>query len=309
MYSPITLALGGGGARGLAHFGILEMLARAGVPTERVVGTSIGSFVGALYAFEPDVDRVTARVLDYLASDACRKYQGMLAQGGMLGGAIPKGGPRAWLAQARRVLHAGRWIRRLLTHPSLLPGQLMQDVVADLLPDADIRDAAIPLSIVALDLQSGREVVLERGPVRQAVMASTAIPGVFPPIVWEDMLLTDAGAIDALPLSAARTYGPACLLGVDVSPPTPPPEAYLSVLHVLARINEIGRERRDELLEGTLVVRPQVAGTKWYEFTAADQLLQAGRRAAADVLAQLPRQPATNRATHEPHDSVAVLAR
>jgi NTE family protein len=164
----------------------------------------------------------------------------------------------------------------------------MQDVVVDLLPDADIRDAAIPLSIVALDLHRGREVVLERGPVRLAVMASTAIPGVFPPVAWDGMLLSDAAVIDSLPLTAARADRPRCVLGVDVSPPPPPPTAYPSALHVLARINEIGRGRRGNAPDDTLVVRPQVAGTKWYDFTAADHLLQAGRRAAADVLAQLP---------------------
>ena len=95
---------------------------------------------------------------------------------------------------------------------------MLQDVVDNLIPDADISDAVIPLSVVAVDLRSGHMVVLEKGPLRDAVRASASLPGIFPPIPFNGMLLCDVGVFYSLPTTVARTYAPKkCLVAVDVS--------------------------------------------------------------------------------------------
>ncbi len=177
----ISLALGGGGARGVAHLGVIARLEAAGFEIERLVGVSIGSLVAALYAFVPDIRRVQKRIVSYLDSPGVQRHQQRLY-------ATHGSGDRAALGQAvwwqrlNRFLRANHVCQRVLLHPSILPDDLLRHAVEHLLPDADIADADIPLRVVAVDLLAGRPVVLEHGPVRDAVRAAASIPGIFSPV-------------------------------------------------------------------------------------------------------------------------------
>src|SRR5579871_5097275 len=158
-----TLALGGGGARGLAHLGAIEELLAAGYEVQRIVGVSVGSLVGAQFAFDSNIARVQQRTCEYLRSDAFAKHQRILL------GAHPapaeRNGGRVLSGYHRfaKYVRANRMLYRAVSSSSLLPGVLLEAVVNHLLPDADIADAAIPLSIVAVDLNTGQPVVFERG--------------------------------------------------------------------------------------------------------------------------------------------------
>ncbi|HTI50638.1 MAG TPA: patatin-like phospholipase family protein, partial [Planctomycetaceae bacterium] len=167
-----------------------------------------------------------------------------------------------------------------------LPGALLESVVNRLLPDADIADAPLPLSVVAVDLHTGQSVVFDKGPVRLAVRASASVPGIFPPVPYEGRLLSDIGGFSTMPLRVARTYGPEIVVAVDVDGRLKPMTESPTALEVLIRMIDIGavmfREHLSE--EADLSVLPDVKDVPWFDFRMADAMMEAGRAAARTAL-------------------------
>jgi NTE family protein len=284
-----VLALSGGGARGVAHLGAIEVLLDAGFHFERLVGVSIGSLVAAMYAFDPDIDRVRERALEFILSDkfqeGCQRH---------LTGTRPGNGDESapqQLSVYGRVagyVRANRLFHRLVTRPSLLPRMILDDVIAHLVPDADIADAVVPLSIVAVDLRSGRRVELERGPVREAVRASKSLPGIFPTVEWDDMLLADIGMFDSLPTVVARSYTDGYVIGIDVGAVSRPWSQGNSALAALMRMDEIGESmlRTHSRNAADLIITPAVARVDRFDFSQPLKLVEAGRVAARETLSR-----------------------
>jgi NTE family protein len=158
-------------------------------------------------------------------------------------------------------------------------------VCSHLLPDADIADAEIPLAVVAVDLNKGEPVVLERGPLRIAVQASASLPGIFPPVELDGRLLCDLGVIASLPAQIARRFGPSPIIGVDVASRLRTAE-YKTALDVLMRMMEIGESMfREELRQAAdALIEPDVGNIHWADFSRSESLIQIGRTAAREVL-------------------------
>lgn len=283
---PTSLALGGGGARGVSHLGVIETLLDAGCTIERITGISIGSLAGAMYAFQPDIRAVQRQALDFLLSEPFQRHQQILF--GARPGASEEttGGIFTWYDRVKQYLHANRLFHRVVRSPAMLPGIIIQDVVEHLLPEADIRDAKIPLRIVAVDLHSGRKVVLDEGPVREAVRGSSALPGIFPPVPWNDMLLCDVGVFYSLPTTEAKVLGTEFVVAVDVGSDLKPLHECETALDVLMRMDEIGEAlfRAHVVDTADLLIRPNVSGVEWFDFSQSERLLEAGRLAGRTVL-------------------------
>jgi len=166
----ITLALGGGGSKGNAHIGVLRVLEREGFRIRAVAGTSAGGMAASAYAagYSPD---------------ELEKVMCEVDQRSLFG------------------FHFG-------DEPSLLGVDGITQVMQNLLDDRTFVDLKIPCALVAVDLQSGKKVVLQEGKVLDAVMATIAIPGIFPPKKWGDYLLVDGGVLDPVPISVVREISP-----------------------------------------------------------------------------------------------------
>lgn len=284
-----TLALGGGGARGVAHLGAIAEMLAAGLQIERIVGVSSGSLAGAMFAFEPDIEKVIRRTHDFLYSPQFALHQRDLLAAHPVPAVRSKSGVMSRYQRLAGLVRANRMFLQAVRHSSLLSGRLLEAVVEHLLPDADIADARIPLSIVAVDLNAGRPVVFEKGSVRLAATASAAVPGVFPPVPVADRLLCDIGGFCALPLGVARSYDPQLLIAVDVGSNLKPLARQPTALDVMMRMNDIGSAMfREELRsEADLTMVPDVEDVPWFDFTTADQLIEAGRVAARATLETL----------------------
>ncbi len=184
MTRTLALVLGGGGSRGLAHLGVLEVLEREGIPIGLIVGTSMGAIVGAMYAYGLPVAGIAQRL---------ETMQGL----NMFGGNV-------FTARGRQAS--------------------MSEQLAKELNGIHFEELKIPLLVTAVDMVSGQEVVLQHGSVVSAVLASSAVPVVFPPVELNGMQLMDGGVIDSVCTEAAYQRGwgvdPAKpILAVDVYPP------------------------------------------------------------------------------------------
>ncbi|MBI3836627.1 MAG: patatin-like phospholipase family protein [Planctomycetia bacterium] len=281
----ISLALGGGGARGIAHLGVIAGLEESGFGIERLVGVSIGSLAGALYAFDPDIHRVQRRIVEYLYSSGFRQFQRRLNESRDPGNRARMTRATKW-HRLTQFLRATYVCQQVLLQQSVLPGDVLRHAVEHLLPDADIADARVPLSIVAVDLLQGLPVTLERGSVRDAVRGSASIPGVFPPVVLDGTLLCDIGVLNSLPTLATRSYPTGCLVGVDVSSPLQPITTCQTAVDVLVRMNDVGESmfRRQVFAAADFVIRPEVGMVPWFDFSGPSRLMQLGQQAALEAV-------------------------
>lgn len=177
----IGYALGGGGARGLAHIGVLKVLEEHGLRPGIIAGTSMGSVIGALYA------------------------------SGLGAGDIER---------ALR-LNVGRLARLTDVRPSasgLVQGKHIAEWLKSLVGDLTFPDLKIPFACVATDILNGQEVVLRSGPVITAVRASISIPGIFTPVSVRGRYLVDGGLVNVVPVSTCREVGAEYVVAVNVMP-------------------------------------------------------------------------------------------
>ena len=177
----IALVLGGGAARGFAHVGVIRALEQEKIPIDMVIGTSVGSLIGAIYACDVNSFELewTAFTLE---RDTIFDYAIMSAFTGM--------GP--------------------------VKGDKLEEFVKAKVPIANIENLKLPFAAVATDLNRGTRVVLDHGPVARAVRASSAIPGVFNPVEHQGRLLVDGGVVDNIPISVAREKGADIVIAVDI---------------------------------------------------------------------------------------------
>lgn len=178
MRPKIGLVLGGGGSRGLAHIGVLEVLVREQIPVDLIVGTSMGAIVGSLFALGISPTQIK-QGLNHLRSNSL----------------------------SMKVLGARARQRKL------------RDQLAETMAGKTFADLTIPVTLMAVDMLHGREVALSDGPLLPAVLASSAVPGAFPPVKLKGMPLADGGVIDSLATHAAYDRGADKVIAVDVYPP------------------------------------------------------------------------------------------
>ena len=178
----IGLALASGGARGSAHTGVLKVLEAEGIPISAVAGSSIGAVVGGAYAAGISVERIEK---EWLETDLPKVVRSFLPT-------FPRAG-----------LSSGSEFRKYLQH---------------LLGDVHFDELSIPFAAVGCDIDTGEGVVLDRGPVADAIRASASIPGIFHPVRWEGHLLVDGGLVEPLPVRLCRDLGADLVIGVDIVP-------------------------------------------------------------------------------------------
>lgn len=271
LFQGVVLALGGGGMRGVAHLGVLRVLAQAGVPIRGIAGTSSGALLGALWILHGE--NSIERVRDFVRSGRARRMPDFhrLGQGNLL--------ERAALT----------WqVGRVLVRKSLLSEPQMIDYVRFFLPDITIESMPLRFVAVATDTHTGEEVRLTRGSLVRAVAASSAMPGLVAPLLVEGRYLQDGGAVAEIPVGAARELG-LPVLAVEVSEGLAPAfPGKDGVARAMLRAAAMGWQalRRRLLAEADAVVAPKVNHLHWADYHAVDEAVAAGEQAAREFLAQ-----------------------
>lgn len=275
----IGLALGGGGARGLAHIGVLRVLERERIPIDLIVGTSIGALVGGAYACGISPDELRKRVDAYLnstefQSSAMKAFETAHAKGEL-----------GLTEKIQSYLRNTFYLIQAMFKPGILPNEDFQTTINYFIPDIQIEETRIPFRAVATDLVSGEEIIFSKGPLRQAVMASCAVPGAIAPLKEGERLLSDGGIICLVPSSVARREGADIVISVAVDRCIGS-EELRNVVDVYYRVSEIMGEKLKnyELAEADVVILPEVGDLHWSNFSQAMDLIDEGEKAAKEKL-------------------------
>lgn len=286
-----VIVLGGGGARGAAHLGVMRRLQESELDVTRIVGVSIGAFVGAMCSVGDDLDSVQNRAIALIRSQSFLSKQKLLGCADREARGREKTGMFSWYQRLTRYLAAHHQCNRAVMGRSILTNTFLRQAIDSLVPDIQINDTATPLSIVAADLRTGKPIVLETGSLRTAVEASMAIPGIFQPVEHQGMLLCDIGTIHSLPIEFAKAYPHDFSIGVDVSQNLKVIADCSNALDVMIRMEEIGERmhRRASLHEADLIIRPHVHGIAWFDFHRVEALVDAGYQAASVALREFNR--------------------
>ena len=278
-----ALALGGGGARGLSHLGVLQVLDREGLQPDVIVGTSVGSIMGASYALHPDALEVTRRGLSYLKGDSFSNnpFRKVLFHSEN----VESGFFRSVVQSIKK----SYVFSSLLRKPAIFDSERLFNVICDVIPDVTFADTKIPFAVPAIDIRSGQEILITEGSIRKALLASCSLPGFFPPVEHQGMLLMDAGVIGPVPVSACRQFKPRVLAAVDISNQLESVDAINIGLDAIMRVESIaGRRINDmELSDADIVIQPETGQKDWSDFSDLDELVDNGVIAAKAHVAKI----------------------
>jgi NTE family protein len=247
----IALALGGGGARGAAHLGVLAVLEREGLTPDLITGTSVGSIIGAGYAAGIPVEEMLGIMRSLKWGDLTRL----------------------------------NWSSRL----SVLDTTPLRRIVDKAIGGKDFCDLDIPFAAVACNVLTGEQVILREGPVSSAVTASSAVPGIFSPVEYGDALLVDGGTVANLPVRVARELGADYVVAVDIVPgldgshrPHDMKDMLLMTFDIRSRATQAADEDAADCL-----ICPSLTGMPPWDFSVVEQMETLGRAAADEALPQL----------------------
>ena len=255
MSKSVGLALGGGGTRGFAHIGVLQVLEENKIPIDYIAGTSMGSVIGGIYACGTDL-HMLERIVPELNEKDYKDIQ------------IPRYG--------------------------FLKGAKLQELIRIFTKRYDFEQAHIPLRCVAVDALSGQKVEIGEGQIDDAIRASIAVPVIFEPVRWKDRLLLDGGIVERIPIQTARNMGADIVIAVDVgyrggstadTDPVHMMDYFMMTIDMMGWTAVQYQEK-----EADMVIVPDVARLDMASFRDFEISVQRGREAAEAALPDIQKQ-------------------
>ena len=281
----IGLALGGGGARGFAHIGVIKALVREKIPIDLIVGTSSGALIGGAFASGVTPEDLERKIGEYLNS---KEYQSSAVR------TIEQAhdGERASLTRKIQGFFQNKFLLlQAMFKPGILSPEEFQSMIDFFIPDILIQETRIPFRAVTTDLISGEQIVFSEGPLREAVMISSSVPGAIEPRRLGDMLLSDGGIISLVPVNAARTEGADIVIAVDITRALFSDEEIDTAQGICGRAADIAAYHltMHELAAADIVIHPRVGSLHWSVFSHAGSLIAEGEKAAMEKMVDIKR--------------------
>jgi NTE family protein len=277
----VGIALGGGGSRGFAHLGVLAVLEDAGIPIDVIAGTSMGAVVGGLYARFRSIEDVSQRLQLVLKEHQSKASDLNVYPDDSKGD--------HFFDHVTKEIKQRLIINLSISRMALLPSSRLEEAIADLLDDCRIEELPVPFAAVASDLVSGKGVTIRRGPLREAIVASSSIPGFFPPVESNGLLLVDGEVTDLIPVDTCFDLGADIVIAVDVRRDLGLKSELRHTMDVLLRAARITNHRYAEsaLRRADYVIRPALQEVQWSEFDRFSEIVAAGEETARQSLSEL----------------------
>ncbi len=282
MHPKIGLALGGGGARGLSHIGVLRVFEKENIPIFQITGCSIGALIGGLYAQYQSADRVQEFFSDLFRHPIFKELDIQVFN------TMDTDGPARYFNNYLNQLKMYFSLLKTINARSVFSEEMIDKIFA-LYPDATIESLPVRFACIATDLLSGREIVLNEGSLRTAVRASSSIPGIFPPVKLHDLLLVDGAATDSIPVQIVKGQGAHYVFAVDVSKCIENDSPLSNGLQIIYRAEDIVTYHltQERLVGADLVLRPEVRHFSWAAVNKMDEIIAAGEQAAKEALPRI----------------------
>jgi len=247
----IGLALGGGGAKGLAHIGVIKVLEMAGFKISYIAGTSMGALVGGIYAATGDINYIEKIFLEIAEKYAVSRF------------------------------HLPKKENLLFKHQ-----EKVEELLSEKIKDKKFEDLKLPFQAIATNVKNGEEVILDKGDLLLGIKASIALPLVFNPVEINGSLLMDGGFVNPVPVDVVKKMGSEFVIGVDVQSNWPRiGEEKLSLKNIktitaetiTALEYEISKEK---LKLADILMKPPVLDYHWNDFYAAKEIIKKGENEA-----------------------------
>lgn len=281
----VGLVLSGGGAKGMAHIGAIKVIEEAGIPIDYVVGTSMGSIIGGLYAIGYTPEQLDSMVhkqdWGYLLSDRITRSQKNMAEREV----------------DEKYVISVPFSKTAIQDVTggLIKGQNIADLFSELTlgyhDSLDFNKLPIPFACVSENIADGKEYDFHSGVLATAMRASMAIPGVFTPVRLDSMVLIDGGVVNNYPVDVARRMGADVIIGVDVQSQLKPANELENAGAILAQLVDLmGQEKYIQNLKETNIhIKVNVKGYSAASFSknAVDSLIHRGWEAAEEHKAAL----------------------
>lgn len=246
-HKKIGLALGGGGAKGIVHIGIIKALENAGIGVDYIAGTSMGALVGGWYAATKDITALENMVSEIKRDDVFPLLELLKRKDG-----------------------------------SFFRGQTLTERLRKSLGDIEIQNCLIPFTAVATDEGRGEEVRIKKGDLVDAIRASIALPIVFAPVEFDGKMLVDGGLSNPVPANVAKEMGADYVIAVDVSSRQMIPNSSVKEIKdfysILDRtISVIEYQLAKNLLKSAdIILRPPIFSFDWLNFSRAPEIIKTG---------------------------------
>lgn len=243
------LALGGGAVLGAAHVGVLEAIDDFDIEINYIAGTSIGALVAAFFAFGKD-----------------------------------------W-KEIKEIASELKWIditEISLSRYGLLSNKKLGELVIEHIGNKNIEDSVIPLAMIATDVTNGEKVVLNKGSVADAVMASTCIPGIFIPVEIDGQMLVDGGIVENVPINTIRKMGAEYVIGVDLNAkhihkrPDNILDVIINSFHFMMK-----QSVKLQTEDADLLIKPDLRSFNMSDTDQVDDLIKKGYKDSKKVLKQM----------------------
>ena len=293
----VGVVLGGGGAKGAAHIGVLKYLEEVGVPVDYVAGTSMGSIIGGLYAmgYSPDELEQLIAEIDWsqyvgnrmdrsaMSEESRQRYSTMVAN-------IPFS-LEGVLFKKKKSTPVSFMPSAYVNNTALI--NLFNNLCVGYQKEMDFNDLPIPFACVATDIKTGNEVVIRHGSVPTAMRASMAIPGVFTPVYMNGQMLVDGGLVNNFPADVLQEMGADIIIGVEVPDKASnrDNDESISLPDVLNKLidNAISSKRKENRELCTIYIVPDMSGygTLSFSHDAIDTLVNRGYQKAREYQDQL----------------------
>jgi NTE family protein len=249
--AKIALVLGAGSSKGFAHIGVLKVLEMNHIPIDMIVGTSVGSAVGSLYAYGYDAFE---------------------------------------LQKISFSIEKGDIVDLILPFPTngFIKGEKLEEFINKTLNHTPMEKLKIPFYAVATDIQSGQAVVFGMGNTGQAVRASCSIPGIFKPVQIGDRMYVDGGVVSPIAVDAARRLGADIVIAVDISGDVDRTKPESTIATIFQTFNIMySKLGQIQLAHADVVIRPKVGYISSSDFSKRNEAILEGEKATVEVLPQI----------------------
>jgi len=280
----VGLALGGGGARGLAHIGVLKVLERENIPIDLITGTSMGAIIGGVYALKKDISAI---------EKIAEKYSKISEFNIDLSfGEKEKKDKPFFLKKMSDFLKRGYILNLELRRKYINDGEGVKKIIKDLVGDKAFTDTKIPFAAVAADLVKGEKVIIRKGKLFDALLASASIPGMFPPVILDKKILVDGGIVDVVPIEAAQSLGANFVIGVNVGQTIKKRVEFDNAVEIFFRSDSItsAELRKLQLSFADIIITPKVGRFHWSDFSKPEKCVREGEIAAQNIILELKKK-------------------